>query len=276
MSYIFDFNIHLYSKDSGSIDEQIKSDTELTANDLINNFTKVIPEFKSSDVKIGNFHLFNSYVHFDSKFFDFVELVHKTLPESSFTILGDFRSANSKEYLKSIKEAGFSFVKFHSYVQNIRNHEQKKIVEFAVEVEKQGLGICIDTSYGTNLMFSNDNLALAAEVLKHVKQAPVILLHSGGARVLEAMLLADLNRNVFLETSLSLDYYSGSRIISDFAFAYKKIGFHRVLFASDYPYQSIKDSKTTFFNFAEEYGINGESLRQVLFDNAQRLINQIR
>ena len=60
MDQIFDFNIHLYSKDTGDIESQIKSDTELTAKDLSVNLKKNLDHFKSNGVLSGNFHLFNS------------------------------------------------------------------------------------------------------------------------------------------------------------------------------------------------------------------------
>ena len=62
---VFDFNIHLYCKDTGNIESQIKSDTELTAKDLCVNLKNNLDHFKSNGVLSGNFHLFNGDIVYD-------------------------------------------------------------------------------------------------------------------------------------------------------------------------------------------------------------------
>lgn len=246
-----DFNIHLYTKDKSNIEDQIVEDTELRPEDLIRNILRYEEHFKNSGVLQANFHLFNSYV-FDFEGFDnFTSIVNEEFPGSTLTLLYDFKNTDTARYLKAVKSGGFSFIKFHCYVQNITMKDFDKIVEISIEAEKLGLGICIDASYGTNKIYTNDNLALAAQILNKVNITPVILLHSGGPRIFETMLLALQNKNVYLETSLSLDFYEGSRIWEDYAYAYKRIGLERILFASDFPYQPVDEALKTFSRFVE-------------------------
>ena len=268
---VFDFNIHLYSKDTGDIETQIKSDTELSAKDLCINLKKNLDHFKSNGVFSGNFHLFNSNIVFDKHIETFFSEVNRKLPGSLFTILCDFRKIDKLEYLKKIKDLGFHFIKFHSYVQKINESNFNDVLECAMIAESLKLGICIDTSYGTVSMYEYDNLKLTTYLLKKVNITPIILLHSGGSRVLEAMLLADHNKNIFLETSLSIHFYNGSSIIKDFAFAYKKIGFDRVLYASDFPYQRMDDSIKTFDAFCNENQIFEKSKRQIQVENITKI-----
>jgi len=268
---VFDFNIHLYSKDTGNIESQIKSDTELTAKDLCVNLKNNLDHFKSNGVLSGNFHLFNSNIVYDKYLGTFFSEVNSKLPGSLFTILCDFRKENKLEYLKKIKDLGFHFIKFHSYVQEIEESDFSLVLQYASIAEKLGLGICIDTSYGTNKMYRYDNLKLAAYLLDFISISPVILLHSGGSRVLEAVLLADLNKNVYLETSCSLHFYSGSKIQNEFAFAYRKIGFDRVLYASDFPYQNMEDCLKTFNDFCNENQISEKIKRQIQVENITKI-----
>ena len=271
MDQIFDFNIHLYSKDKGDIKSQIKNDTELTAKDLCRNLKNNLNHFKSNGVLSGNFHLFNSDIIDDKDLETFFLEVNSKLPGSLFTILCDFRKVNKLEYLKKIKDLGFHFIKFHSYVQKIDESDYKDVLDCALIAESLNLGICIDTSFGTINMYKYDNLKLTSYLLCTIIKTPIILLHSGGLRVLEAMLLADHNTNVYLETSLSLDYYKGSNLINDFVFAYNKIGYDRLLYASDYPYQNMNDSINTFNTFCLKYKICKHNKKLMQFDNVVKL-----
>lgn len=268
---VFDFNIHLYSKDKGDISSQIKSDTELTAKDLCSSLNNNLEHFKSNGVLSGNFHLFNSDLVQDRNLGRFFSEVNDKLPGSLFTILCDFRKDNKVEYLNRIKDLGFHFVKFHSYVQRIHESDFNDVLECALIAESLNLGICIDTSYGTIDMYKYDNLKLTAYLLNKIYITPIILLHSGGSRVLEAMLLADHNKNVYLETSLSIDFYDGSSIKQDFAFVYKKIGYERVLYASDFPYQKMDDSIRTFNIFCDENKISQKVKRQIQSENIYKI-----
>lgn len=272
---VFDFNIHLYSKDTGDIESQIKSDTQLTAKDLCNSLNHNIDHFKSNGVLSGNFHLFNSEIVYDKYLETFFSKVNSELSGSLFTILCDFRKVNKQEYLKKIKELGFHFIKFHSYVQKIDESYFNDILDCALIAESLKLGICIDTSYGTTNIYKYDNLKLSAFLLRKINTTPIILLHSGGSRVLEAMLLADSNKNIYLETSLSIDFYNGSSIVKDFAFAYKKIGLDRVLYASDFPYQRMDESIKTFDDFCGENKISKKNKRKIQLENILKIKNQL-
>ena len=262
-----DFNIHLYTKDSGSIDDQIVEDTELRPENLVSNLLRYKNHFKKSGVLQANFHLFNSYVLNVNGFDNFKRLVNKEFPGSTLTLLCDFRNGDIIKYLKEIKSKGFSFIKFHSYVQNITVKDFEKVVEVSIEAEKIGLGICIDASYGTNKLYTNDNLAMAAQILNNVNGTPVVLLHSGGPRIFESMLLALQNTNVYLETSLSLDFYEGSSLWKDYAYVYRRIGLDRILFASDFPYQPVDEAIKTFSRFKEYLNLTEAELQLIKFQN---------
>ena len=223
---IFDFNIHLYSKENGTLENQIKSDTELSASELKISFLSNLPKYKEAGITAGNFMIFNQNILEDPLLHDFINTVEMELPHSCFTLLYDFRSDNLN--INLVKKNKFNFIKFHSYVQQIEESDFQRIAEVALKAESLNLGICIDGSYGTTGLYKYDNLRLVAFLSDLIKKVPIIILHSGGSRCIEAMLIAEMSNNVFLETSLSLHYYQGSNLWNNFSFVFNKIGFDRV------------------------------------------------
>ena len=132
--------------------------------------------------------------------------------------------------------------------------------------------ICIDTSYGTSKMYAHDNLKLACHIADHITKVPIVLLHIGGARVFEAMLLAHEKQNVMLESSFSLGYYEGSSIWQDAAFAFRKIGLERVMYGSDYPYVSMQESMRVHNDFYAQFGFTEAEIELMLHDNAIEML----
>ena len=135
--------------------------------------------------------------------------------------------------------------------------------------------ICIDTSYGTSKMYAHDNLKLACHIADHITKVPIVLLHIGGARVLEAMLLAHEKQNVMLESSFSLGYYEGSTIPQDAAFAFRKIGIERVMYGSDFPYVSMEESMRVHTDFYARFGFSDDEIENMLYNNANQMLSTL-
>ena len=174
-----------------------------------------------------------------------------------------------------MKKNKFNFIKFHSYVQQIEESDFQRIAEVALKAESLNLGICIDGSYGTTGLYKYDNLRLVAFLSDLIKKVPIIILHSGGSRCIEAMLIAEMSNNVFLETSLSLHYYQGSNLWNNFSFVFNKIGFDRILFASDFPYQKTNEALGTFNLFCKTFNIEKKNIEKILSTNAIDLLSDL-
>ncbi|MEZ5173266.1 MAG: amidohydrolase family protein [Bacteroidia bacterium] len=268
---IFDWNIHLYEKTPANVDLGIKQDTELSSEDLLNNLKRFLPDFQHAGIASANFMLFNHQVIHDENIESFLSYARSTLPGSVFCLLFDFRKRDYETELVLLKSLGFHSIKFHAYVQDIKKEDYQAIVKIAVRAEQLGLAINIDTSYGSTKMYRNNPLELAAEIVSKVKQTPVILLHSGGAKVLDAFLLADMCSNIYLETSLSLIYYSNFQLISSFKDVYRHLGPERILFASDYPFQLVGDAIDHQLELFESIGFSAEERELIFYENAKRL-----
>ena len=119
-------------------------------------------------------------------------------------------------------------------------------------------------------MYQYDNLRLAAFLLEEITSIPVVLLHSGGARILEAFLLAGACPNVYLESSFSLPYYIGSSVEQDMAFAYKRVS-EKVIYGSDFPYVDMATSLKTFLKFVKDWEFTDAEIEGFLSLNVKKV-----
>lgn len=268
---IFDFNIHLPRNTARTGNGGDTDERHLKAADLTQSLRSHLPAL--NQVAAANFMLFNTTL-FDraAEFETFSAFAEQHFSPAVFTALVDFRKPNVAAYLERARAAGVQGIKFHSYIQRIAPADFPHVLETCRVAEAEGFFICIDTSYGTSNMYTHDNLRLACSVADHITEAPIILLHSGGARVLEAMLLADEKKNVYLETSFSIAYYQRASIYGDFAFAYKKIGTNRVLYASDHPYIDAQESADLTVRYLEAHDFAADQIEAIMHHNAMRLL----
>jgi uncharacterized protein len=263
---VFDINIHLPHRES-NLQGFLREESFMRSKELIHGFNHYHDEF--SDIMGGNFMIFNENIeHNEIQIFS--NYVRDKMKNSFFTLLTNFRFT-SFDYLEKMKESGVSAIKFHSYVQKISDLDFDDVLECSKNAEKLGLPIFIDTSYGTSKMYQHDNLKLAAFLLDHIKSVPVVLLHSGGSRVLEAFLLAASCDNVFLDSSFSVDTYLGSSVEIDLAYTYNQIGFDRVVYGSDMPYVSSNDSLNSIKKFFKNQNINLDYQNSMLEESWKKI-----
>lgn len=266
----FDLNIHLplHGEDTDAL---LMDEQQLGGPELLKCFRKHRPAIERACAG-GNFMLFNPELTAE-ELAPFVGAVREAIPAARFTLLGAFRDPSASERLERLAGCGIDAVKFHCYVQRIEREHFDTARTYAQAAADLGMPLFVDTSYGTAGMYRYDNLRLAAHLLERIDSVPLVLLHSGGARVLEAMLLADACPNVFLETSFSLDCYAGSSIEQDQAFVYRKLGSHRIAYGSDFPYVSFEDARGGIERFLRRHGFEGEDSRNIQSHTAERIFD---
>ncbi|MCG3770530.1 MAG: hypothetical protein JW384_01680 [Nitrosomonadaceae bacterium] len=219
----------------------------------------------------GNIMLLNSALEV-AEIEALIATVRASWSNTSFTVLVDPRDPEWRERLGQLREVGVSGIKFHCYIQQLSEVDFASCVALSILAQSLGLVVMIDTSYGSLDMYRFDNLRLAAAIATQVRHVPVVLLHSGGARCIEALLLADAADNVYLETSFSLPYYLGSSIERDLAFAYRKLGDERVLYGSDFPYVGLEESKDKFLGFLEHWRFSTQAVERMLRWNGMAVL----
>lgn len=264
---MFDCNIHLPCG-SDRLDDRWCDEGTMGQQELITCFNHHLPKLQEK-ITAGNFMLFNESLH-PGEAKVFTSLVRKEFLDARFTILGNFRSSDGIKQLQDLNSSGIDAVKFHCYFQNITESDFPDVLSMAIAAANLHMPIFIDTSYGSLGMYHNDNLKLAVYLLEKIKNVPIVLLHSGGARVLEAHLLADACPNVYLETSFTLPYYLGSSVERDLAFSYNKLS-EKVIYGSDYPYVEMDESINTFFKFTQDWGFTEQQIDGFLNTNIKKI-----
>lgn len=272
MMKVFDFNIHLPNIKHEDVNVVINQDLGLCMDDV----------FRALDLHAGfiqqsagaNFLLFNTALFDNAGSAElFAENSASLKDKNSFTALLDFRRYDLYDYLDKVVAAGVKGIMVNSYLQKISESDFTAVYKACKYAQEKGLFICIDGSYGTSKMYSYDNLKLACFIADMITEVPVVIIHSGGYRIMEAMLLAADKKNVWLDTSFSLPFYIGSSLEKDYAFAYKKLGTHRVVYGSDYPYENSEAGLDIHLNFFTKHGFDSASVEDILYNNAQRLLN---
>ena len=73
---------------------------------------------------------------------------------------------------------------------------------------------------------------------KRVPDATIIMCHAGGWRFLDALAVVKANDNVYVDTALSLDYFTGTPFEDQFMFVLRQMG-PRVIYGSDHPQATL-------------------------------------
>lgn len=168
-------------------------------------------------------------------------------------------------------EIGFKSIVLHPYLQNFEPQSYKWVIDCAREAERKELIISLCCAYGGPLIYLVEPLQVVRSIADQVN-GPIVIVHGGGAKILEALLLADIYNNIFLDTSFSLHWWIGSSIENDFAFAMKKLGSERWMFGSDDPFLQIEDSLKTHWSFFDRHGISSQEQENIMNGTAHRLL----
>ena len=267
---IFDFNIHLPYLNNQDVNKVVEQDLKLNQQELITGFDYHYPQLNK--LKGGNFLLFNVEL-FNNDLSKFTSLVNSKYEYVSLTALIDFRAKNIFDYLEKLSQNKVNAVMVNSYLQKISLKDYDLVIKVFKYASKLGMLLCIDGSYGTSKMFKYDNLKLACAVADMIPSSKIIIIHSGGYRLIEALLLALDKRNVWLDTSFSLPYYKNSSVELDFAYAIKKLNCERVLYGSDHPYIKVEDALKSYYDFFEKYKFKTNEIDLIMNSNALRLLN---
>lgn len=194
--------------------------------------------------------------------------------DNAFTLLLDPRDAQAHARLVKAAEWGFKGIKFHPYMQGLKDSDYGAAVEIAKAAETLGLWIAVDASYGTLHVFTQNGVRLAAAVAQEVKKAPVVLMHLGGRLALEAMAVTLAAPNVILEMSLSIPFWLGSSVEQDFAFAIRQVGAHRCMFSSDHPFIALDTALDATKGFLDKHDFSAEEQAQIFLGTGLELMQK--
>lgn len=267
---VFDFNIHLPYILNKNINEVIAQDLTIDSIGIQKGFN--IHKHVLDDCIGANILLFNTKL-FDLNISPLLKIKEHKEKIIKFTALIDFRRKDITDYIDNLVKSGVNAVMVNSYLQKIKDTDFSDVLIALKYAQRKGLIICIDGSYGTSKMYTFDNLKLVCFISDHIYSSPIVIVHAGGYRLIEAMLLASDKNNVWLDTSFSLPYYKNSSIETDFAYVLKRMNCQRIVFGSDHPYLPFKDALDTHLNFFKKHDFKKEDLEKILYRNSLELFN---
>lgn len=188
-----------------------------------------------------------------------------------FAAMLDFRAKDAGDLLEEAARAGVRSLKFHPYRQKIAKEDLARAADLAAAAERRGLYPTVCCSYGTRDLGRYSGLALAGLLAGRLK-GPIVMAHAGGAKLLDAMLIAADAPNVFLDTSFTLDYYAGSSLEGDLAFAVRKLGPSRWMFGSDAPFVAQADSVRRARSFFRKHRFLPNEIEEIFSGTSRRIL----
>lgn len=200
--------------------------------------------------------------------------VFQTLKQTqklSFSYVPNFRQPDCLDVLENAVACGFSSITFHPYLQEIEPSDFDTIAKLCQRAESLGLFICVCTAYGSKKIFRHHSLPLVVHLADRLT-CPIVLVHGGGAKVLEAFLIAEMYPHIYFETSFSLPYWIGSTIETDIAFVMKRLGSHRCMFGSDTPFISLEEAFQTHLSFFERHHFKDADIEKIMGKTAATLL----
>lgn len=169
-----------------------------------------------------------------------------------------------KEHLRQIKEMGFPGVKLHPDYQGFFVDEPRMFPIYE-EIFKNGLILLFHA--GLDIGFPppyHGTPERIAKVLDAVPGGTVIAAHLGGHAMWDQVERHLAGRNLYLDTSMGIEYYGGSRLVK----IARMHGTDKILFGTDSPWTSQPDElermRSLPFTPAE---LNG-----ILYQNAKKLL----
>jgi predicted TIM-barrel fold metal-dependent hydrolase len=183
------------------------------------------------------------------------------------SLLADFRNREALEHLRAVACEGVRSITFHPYLQDISRDAWPLALAYAREAARLGMSVCVCTAYGSKSIYRVEVLPFATAVAD-AANCPVVFSHCGGAKVIDAMLVADTYPNVFLETSFSLSYWLGSSVEADMAYAMRKLGPGRWLYGSDAPFVPMAQAIDDHLGFFGRHGFKDADVEAIMGGNA--------
>lgn len=190
-----------------------------------------------------------------------------------FSIMLNFRKEDAHQVLQQAVSLGIKGIKFHPIHQKILPEDFKRVKEIAILANNKNLIIVVDTHYVGYDCDVYSGLKLAKFILPYIK-GPVILAHSGGLKILEALVLALEHENVYLDISFSVPFWMGTSIEQDFAFAIRKVGTKRCLYGSDAPFIDLNFAKNATEKFLIKHRFNIKEREDIFYNTANSLLQK--
>lgn len=131
-------------------------------------------------------------------------------------------------------------MKIHPRCQNIELDDQR--VERALEIAEQyNMPVEVDIfPWGSRLDSPSLSPFALHPLVQKFPKTKFIVAHCGAPELMETMLLAKSNKNIYVDISFFLEYFAGFSLIQDLLPLCKKVGYERFIYGSDFPAYTLK------------------------------------
>ena len=189
----------------------------------------------------------------------------------TLSLIFDFRNKENILQVKDfIASQQISALKIHSRIQKIFIHEYPLLISELKGIDDK-IPVILDAWYYGHDYAHLPSLEQNINIITGCPNKKFIIAHSGGYELLKYFFhLRDL-KNVFYDLSLSLQYFHDSSIFTDLKKIIKWIPHQKLIFGSDYPWGSPAFQFSILFNILKELGFPGDSIEDVLYNNAVNL-----
>ena len=233
-------------------------------------FHKSILEIQGHGVEHSLMALFDSEViHNSQQVKKITEMINSE--KFSFAYMPDIHGAVAEGQIERAIYIGCRAIVFHPYLQKIDGSLYKRVQELAVFASSKGLIVLICAAYGGVNIYNYSPLEVVAAVAEVVRTR-IIIIHAGGLKVLDALLLAESFPQIHLDTSFSLLYWLKSPVEDMFAYAIRKLGADRWLFGSDAPFCVLSESIERHVSFLHRHNFQDAQIELVMGKNAENIL----
>jgi uncharacterized protein len=195
-------------------------------------------------------------------------------PKGSVTWLVDPRRPDAEAAVNRAADLGIRGIKLHAYMQGLGDDAMPGIEKVARAAAARGLWIAVCCSYGTAKIYEHSGVRILAKLAQAIDSVPLIALHSGGAKVLDVMSIAIDRPNVIMDLSLSIPFWRGSSVETDFAFAIGKVGAHRCMFSSDHPFIELRTALHETEDFLRTHKFSDNDVRTIFYETGAALLSR--
>ncbi len=183
----------------------------------------------------------------------------------------DFRKltqgADIESYLARLKNIGYVAIKIHPRISSV-TYSHPLMVEIIVTANRLGLGVLLCTYFWDRCgAYGARGIEGLMGLMTRVVEQRLILLHSGGVRLLEMAEIARQFPNVLLDLSFTLCKYEGSSLDLDIKYLFDTFD-RRICIGSDSPEFGHRDLRRRFKMFS--IGLDVEKSENIAYRNLFR------
>lgn len=165
-------------------------------------------------------------------------------------------------------------VKLHPRRQGFTIEHTKEVIQMVEQVAEHRIPILFDAFPYGDTYYKIQEVRLIHEVAQAVPQADIIMAHTGGIHVMDALMVVKGNRNVVVDVSFTPFWFAGSTVYSDLVFVLRKLGANRILHGSDSPEVPVCRSVEDTLSLCKQCGFNDGDQNLIFAGNIQRLLSK--